>query len=453
MKILVLNAGSSTQKSSLYEIAGDRLPDIPPKPLWQAVVDWTHHQDCAEIEVKTVAGEVRQEKIPTQSHLEAIAHLLATLWQGKTAVIAHPSEINAVGHRVVHGGQEYCETVRVTDAVKAAIARLSTLAPAHNPANLDGIEAVESILGNKIPQFAVFDTAFHSNLPAAAAIYPGPYAWVERGIRRYGFHGISHQYCARRAAQLLQRDWQNLRLIICHLGNGCSLSAVRNDRCVDTTMGFTPLDGLMMGTRSGAVDPGIPIHLMRQEGYTIDRLDRELNKESGLLGISGVSSDMRQIVAAIAAGNERAQLALDIYIHRLCSGIGSMLGSLGGLDALVFTAGVGENSALVRSRTCEAFEFLGLALDSQLNENHPVDLDIATPDSKVRVLVIHTQEDWAIARVCFSELLDLLQISQLRSLESVQNCRDQQLDCNANQSGDDDCDSVQIRCGRSSSGD
>jgi acetate kinase len=405
MRILVLNAGSSSQKSCLYEIAGEKLPNLPPEPLWEATVDLTHRADVAEIEIETKHSEAMRAEIPITSRLNAIAHVLETLWQGKTAVLKHPAEIDAVGHRVVHGGREYCQTVRVDEAVKAAIARLSTLAPVHNPANLQGIEAVERILGHKVPQFAVFDTAFHSNLPDAAAIYPGPYAWMEKGIRRYGFHGISHQYCARRAAQLLQRDEQDLRLIVCHLGNGCSLSAVLNGRCVDTTMGFTPLDGLMMGNRSGAIDPGILIHLMRQEGYTADRLDRELNKESGLKGISGVSSDMRQIMAAIAAGNERAKLALDIYIHRLRSGIGSMLGSLGGLDALIFTAGVGENSALVRERACQAFEFLGLTIDPQLNESHPIDRDIATLDSKVRVLVIHTQEDWAIAKACFLEVL------------------------------------------------
>jgi acetate kinase len=401
MKILVLNAGSSTQKSSLYEIAGDRLPNTAPKPLWEAVIDWTHQQGRAEIEVETAMGEVLKEEIPAQSRLVAIAHLLETLWQGKTAVIEHPSEINAVGHRVVHGGQEYCQTIRVTDAVKAAIARLSNLAPIHNPANLEGIDAIESILGKELPQFAAFDTAFHSQLPDAAAIYPGPYAWLELGIRRYGFHGISHQYCAQRAAQLLNRDLRDLRLIVCHLGNGCSLSAVRNGLSVDTTMGFTPLDGLMMGSRSGTVDPGILIHLLRQEGYTADRLDGELNKESGLKGISGVSADLRQVMEAIETGNSRAKLALDIYIHRLRSCIGAMLASLGGWDALVFTAGVGENSAIVRSLACQAFEFLGLQLDDRQNKSHPIDRDIATPDSKVRVLVIHTQEDWAIAQACY----------------------------------------------------
>lgn len=404
MKILVLNAGSSSQKICLYEVTGDRLLTEAPEPLWEAAVDWTHHQGVAEIKVKTSTGEVLKEEIPTPSRTKVITRVLETLWQGKTAVLAHPSEIDAVGHRVVHGGQEYCKTVQVTQAVKEAIARLSILAPIHNPANLEGIEAIESILGTEVPQFAVFDTAFHSHLPDAAAIYPGPYAWAERGIRRYGFHGISHQYCAQRAAQLLHRDLQSLRLITCHLGNGCSLAAIRNGHSIDTTMGFTPLDGLMMGSRSGAVDPGILIHLIRQEGYTADRLDRELNQESGLQGISGVSADLRQVMAAIEADNNRAKLALDIYIHRLRSCIGSMLASLEGLDALVFTAGVGENSAIVRSLACQAFEFLGVRLDQPQNESCPVDQDIATADATVRVLVIHTQEDWAIAQACFQEI-------------------------------------------------
>jgi len=403
MKILVFNAGSSSQKSVLYEVASP-LPDNPPVPLWECTVDWTHHQGFAEIKIETITGAVLQEEIPNPSRQQVIAHLLDTLVQGETAVLQHLSEIDVVGHRVVHGGQEYSETVLVTDAVKGAIARLAALAPVHNPANLEGIEAIEQILGANVPQYAVFDTAFHSHLPDAAATYPGPYAWVERGIRRYGFHGISHQYCTHRAAQLLKRDVQDLRLIICHLGNGCSLSAVHNGHSIDTTMGFTPLDGLMMGTRSGSVDPGILIHLLRQEGYTADQLDQELNKASGLKGLSGVSADLRQVMAAIEADNAQAKLALDVYIHRLRSCIGSMLASLGSLDALVFTAGVGENSAIVRSRACEGFGFLGLKLDESLNENRPRDQDIALANSSVRVLVIHTQEDWAIAQECFHQI-------------------------------------------------
>lgn len=403
MKILVLNAGSSSQKSCLYEITENALPDSPLPPLWEAKIDWTHQQGVAELKVKTAHGGSFTQELQSESRLADTSQMLKTLWTGETQVIAQPSEIDIVGHRVVHGGQEYRSSTRITPEVKAAIARLCELAPAHNPANLEGIEAIEQILGTEVPQVAVFDTAFHSQMPNAAAVYPGPYEWVEQGIRRYGFHGISHQYCAQRAAQILDQDLKDLRLIICHLGNGCSLSAVRNGQSIDTTMGFTPLDGLMMGTRSGSVDPSILIHLIRQQEYTTDQLDRMLNKESGLKGISGVSGDMRQITEAIAQGNSRAQLALDIYVHHLRSGIGAMLASLAGLNALVFTAGVGENSALIRAAACEAFEFLGLKLDLESNAQSPEDQDIAMADSSVRVLVIHTQEDWAIAQACWQQ--------------------------------------------------
>jgi acetate kinase len=400
MKILVLNAGSSSHKSCLYEIVGNDLSEDTPAPLWEAMVDWTSQQGHAKVAVATKAGEAVDVAILTQDRSYIIAYLLETLWQGKTAVISNLREIDAVGHRVVHGGREYRTTVRVTEEVRETIERLAALAPAHNPLNLEGIEAIERVLGKEVPQFAVFDTAFHSHLPDAAAIYPGPYRWLEQGIRRYGFHGISHEYCAHSAARLLNRDLSSLRLIICHLGNGCSLAAIENGRSVDTTMGFTPLDGLMMGSRSGAVDPGILLHLLRQ-GYSVDRLDRELHRESGLQGISGISGDLRQVIKAIEAGNVRASLALDIYIHRLRAGIGAMLASLGGWDGLIFTAGVGENSAIIRTRTCAAFAFLGLKIDPQQNESHPVDRDIATADSTVRVLVISTQEDWAIAQSCY----------------------------------------------------
>lgn len=404
MKILVMNAGSSSQKSCLYEV-GDRPNDSAPKPLWEASIDWTHNLSVAEIKVKTNAGVKLESEISIASSKDAIALILDTLWQGETKVIDQPSEIDVVGHRVVHGGQDYRESVMITDEVKAAIARLSTLAPVHNPANLQGIEEITKIFGDQIPQVAVFDTAFHSRIADPAAIYPVPYSWIEQGIRRYGFHGISHQYCSQRAAQILDRDLNDLKLITCHLGNGCSLAAIMNGQSIDTTMGFTPLEGLMMGSRSGSIDPSILIYLMRQKGYTPDRLDQELNKESGLLGISGISADMRLVLAAITEGNSRAELALDIYIHRLRSCLGSMLMSLGGMDALVFTAGVGENAAIVRELACQSLEFLGLKLDLQKNlaknQNHSTDLDISSPDSKVRVLVIHAQEDWAIAQECW----------------------------------------------------
>ena len=400
MKILVLNAGSSSQKSCLYELTDDTLSE-PQPPLWEAHVDWTHQQNVAEIKVKTAHGAVLEEALPADDRPAITAHLLTTLWQGKTKVIETLAEIDVVGHRVVHGGREYLASTLVTDDVKAAIARLSVLAPAHNPANLEGIEAVERVLPST-PQVAVFDTAFHAHMPLEAATYPIPYEWLAKDVRRYGFHGISHQYCTHRTAQILQTDSAALKLIICHLGNGCSLAAVREGHSIDTTMGFTPLDGLMMGSRSGAIDPGILIYLLRQEGYTVDQLNQMLNQDSGLKGISGVSSDLRQIQAAIDTGNERAKLSFAMYIHRLRSYIGAMLASLGGLDALVFTAGAGENSSAVRAAACEAFSFLGLKLDLDKNQQAPVDQDIAMPDSAVRVFVIHTQEDWAIAQECWN---------------------------------------------------
>lgn len=401
MKILVLNAGSSSQKSCLYDFSDQPRADQPLEPLWEAHIDWTHHEGNAELKVKTAQGQRLEQELQLESRVDAVSQMLKTLWSGDTQVIADQTEIQAVGHRVVHGGKDYQQSTKITPAVKEAIANLAVFAPIHNPANLEGIVAIEQVLGDHIPQVAVFDTAFHAQLPPAAYVYPIPYEWLEQGIRRYGFHGISHHYCAHRAAQLLGRNLEDLRLIVCHLGNGCSLAAIQHGYSIDTTMGFTPLDGLMMGSRSGSVDPGILIHLLRQEGYSADQLDTMLNRKSGLLGISGVSADMRQIDSAIAQGNSRAQLALEVYVHRLRSHIGAMLASLGGLDALIFTAGVGENSPTVRAAACDAFPFLGLQLDADKNANNPIDTDIATPDSAVRVLVIHTQEDWAIAQDCW----------------------------------------------------
>jgi acetate kinase len=400
MKILVLNAGSSSQKSCLYEL-NDVLPDRPLQPLWEAQIDWTHQQGKAELKVKTAKGDRLEEEIASDSRQAAISRMLETLWwRGKTQTINNLTEIDIVGHRVVHGGQDYQQSTLISPDVKKAIARLSIFAPVHNPVNLEGIEIIENILKN-VPQIAVFDTAFHAQLPPASFVYPGPYEWLEKGIRRYGFHGISHQYCARRAAEIMNRNLADLRLINCHLGNGCSLAAIRGGVSVDTTMGFTPLEGLMMGSRSGSIDPGIIIHLLKQSDLTAEKLDDMLNRNSGLKGISGVSGDLRQIGEAITQGNQRAQLALDIYIHRLRAGIGAMLASLGGLDALIFTAGVGENSAIVRSAACEAFGFMGLKLDGEKNQQVQGDEDIAAVDSAVRVVVIHTQEDWEIARECW----------------------------------------------------
>jgi len=404
MKILVLNAGSSSQKSCLYQINDQTLPSQAISPLWEGKVNWIQDKGVAEIEVKTATGGTLQKTISGDSPQSHVSYMLDTLTHDSTKVIDQLSEIDVVGHRVVHGGQNYRQSVIITEDVKRAIADLANLAPAHNPAALQGIKAVEETVGN-IPQIAVFDTAFHSTLPNAAAIYPGPYEWLEKGIRRYGFHGISHQYCATRAAQILGKDLPSLRLITCHLGNGCSLAAIKNGISVDTTMGFTPLDGLMMGSRCGSIDPGILIYLLREFNYSPDQLNDVLNKASGLRGISGISSDLREIIKAINQGNERAQLAWDIYVHHLRTGIGSMLPSLGGLDVLVFTAGVGENSAEIRQAVCEGWEFLGVKIDPDKNKQKPIDQDIAKPDSKVRILVIQTQEDWAIAQQCWLEIV------------------------------------------------
>ncbi|HXW90770.1 MAG TPA: acetate kinase [Terriglobales bacterium] len=398
MKILVLNSGSSSQKCSLYEI-GERLPEAPPIPLWQGTIEW--RGDIEEIEVKNSYGAVERAKVHFSSRIETIRHLLGTLWQGETRVIASAPEIDVVGHRVVHGGSKYEEPVLLTPEVKAEIGKVAGFAPLHNRAELEGMELIEKLLG-LVPQVAVFDTGFHRKMPPAAAAYPGPYRWWESGIHRYGFHGINHQYCAARAAQLLGRDLDSLKLVTCHLGNGCSLAAIHQGHSVDTTMGFTPLEGLMMGTRSGSVDPGILTYIMRQNQLRPEQIEEVLNKESGLLGISGISGDMREILASAKGGHPRAKLAFDIYIHRLQAGIGSMVAVLGGIDALVFTAGVGENSAEVRSATCSKLEFLGLKLDETANAQRSADKDIATLDSPARILVIRAQEDWAIAAECWN---------------------------------------------------
>ncbi len=397
MKILVLNSGSSSQKSCLYDI-GDVLPEDPPAWLWQGTIEW--QGDAGQAEIRNGRGFSRKEKLKVSSRAEATAHLLDTLWKGEASAVSSLAEIDVVGHRIVHGGPTFEDPVVVTAAVKSAIAAVSAIAPLHNRAELEGVDIIEKLLG-AVRQVAVFDTGFHRKMPLAAAVYPGPYEWLAAGIRRYGFHGINHKYCARRAAQLLRRDSESFKLVTCHLGNGCSLAAVRDGRSVDTTMGFTPLEGLMMGTRSGSVDPGILTYLMRQSHLTGEQLDELLNQHSGLLGISGISGDMRQILKAVNNGHERAKLALEIYVHRLRTGIGAMAAALGGIDALVFTAGVGENSPEVRAAACENLGYVGVKLDSKKNSESPADQDISEPGSSVRVLLIRAGEDWEIARDCW----------------------------------------------------
>ena len=396
MKILVLNSGSSSQKNCLYDI-GNTLPAHPPAPAWEGKIEW--NGDHADIQAQNSQGVQLKDRVKVASRSDAIECLLDTLWSGKLRVLSAPSEIDAVGHRVVHGGKSLQEATAITPEVKSAIARMSVFAPLHNRAELEGIEIIEKRIG-AVLQVAVFDTGFHSRLPEPAAVYPGPYEWLAQGIRRYGFHGINHQYCAERTAQLLRKDLRSLKLVTCHLGNGCSLAAIRDGRSVDTTMGFTPLEGLMMGTRSGSVDPGILTYLMRRGQVTGQQLDDILNTKSGLLGISGISSDMRQIVAAMKDGHARAKLAFDVFVHRLQAGIGAMIAALGGIDALVFTAGIGENSPELRAAACANFGFLGVKLDPAKNAQPSADQDISLSDSAVRVLVVRAQEDWAIARDC-----------------------------------------------------
>jgi acetate kinase len=403
MKVLVLNSGSSSQKSALFELDGSTVKTAV-APLWEARIEW--RGPIAEMEVRGANGaRVREQSEAREKGLQkdrqtAVDRMLGTLCSGKTRVLETLSEIDVVGHRVVHGGNKLNEPTRITPDVKAAIASVAAFAPLHNRAELAGIETIERLIGS-VPQIAVFDTGFHRTLPEEASVYPGPYAWYEQGIRRYGFHGINHQYCAQKAAEMLGRDSSGLRLVSCHLGNGCSLAAISGGRSIDTTMGFTPLDGLMMGTRSGSVDPGILTYLLRQGQTDGQKLDDLLNKESGLLGISGVSGDMREVVAAMHSGNNRASLAFHMFVHRLTAGICAMAASLGGLDALIFTAGIGENSQEVRAESCSRLAFLGVTLDAGKNAQPVADREISTPQSSVRVLVVRAQEDWAIAKDCW----------------------------------------------------
>ncbi len=396
MKILVINAGSSSLKSSLFQTVEGKVEAVP---IWQAQADFTYKPGEALIQTRQRGrGWEPFPSTSPEAGINLLAPLFQSLWQGKGSLLAEAGEINGVGHRVVHGGSLYQQPTLITPTVEQAIEQLIPLAPAHNPAALDGIRLLGQLLPG-IPQVAVFDTAFHQQMPPAAALYPLPYAWAEQGIRRYGFHGINHEYCARRAAEILNRPLEELRLITCHLGNGCSLAAIRGGKSVDTTMGYTPLEGLMMGSRSGSVDPGILIHQLRQ-GMSVEELDRVLNRESGLKGVSGLSSDMRAVLEAMEAGHERAELAFDLFVHRLRSQIGAMLMNLDRLDALVFSGGIGENSAPVRAATCAELGFLGIQIDPVLNAGSPSNCDISTFDASVRVLVISAQEDWAIAAAC-----------------------------------------------------
>jgi acetate kinase len=375
VRALALNAGSSTLKAALYDVEPAVALAAPAAARWEGQVDWD----------------------PGRGQGVAV-EMLRGLCDDADAPLGSPAEVDVVGHRIVHGGARFRSPTRITGDVKEAVGGLSASAPLHNAAGLAGVAAAEHFVGDATPHVAVFDTAFHVDLPAGAHVYAGPHEWLERGLRRFGFHGINHQYAAHRAAHLLGRPLEELRLITCHLGSGCSLAAIRDGRSVDTTMGFTPLEGLVMGTRSGSVDPGLLLHLLREPGASVDALDTLLNHRSGLRGLSGRSGDLREVLAARERGDATARLALEVYVHRLRFHLGAMLGALAGLDAVVFTAGVGEHSAEVRAAALEPFAFLGVELDRARNTGETADADIAADGSRVRVLVTRAREEWAIAR-------------------------------------------------------
>lgn len=401
MKILTLNYGSSSIKCSLYDFK--EAPSHPANPLWEARLEWKNNFETPSLTIKKGQESSYSKAIEQKTQAEALKHLISLLLQGQTAVITSLDEIAVIGHRIVHGGNDFQESVYITAEVKEKIQNLAKLAPLHNASELDGIKILEELCKNtKTPQIAVFDTAFHRTLPKAAQIYPGPYKWAQEGILRYGFHGISFQYCSKRAADILKTSLTNLKIVACHLGSGASLCAIKDGLSIDTTMGFTPLEGLMMDTRSGSIDPGIILHLLEKQ--SLRELSQKLYKESGLLGISGISSDMRDIIKQNLNNNPRATLALDIYIHRLNALIGSMIASLQGIDVLIFTAGIGENAPLLREKVCNSFSFLDIKLDGIKNSQiSPDDREISTPDSKVKILLIHTKEAFEIACECFKK--------------------------------------------------
>ncbi len=353
----------------------------------------------------SIEGEGRRKeqlKLPADlSSRKRVEYLLNLLRDDKSLGLGKTNAIDAVGHRVVHGGIEYDKAVIIDPQVEAVIKRLAAFAPLHNLINLEGVQAAREILDPDVPQIAVFDTSFHRTLSEAASTYPGPYAWLQKGIRRYGFHGTSFRWASAQASRLLKRENDpELRLIICHLGGGCSLAATIGGKSVDTTMGFTPMDGIAMCTRSGALDPGILLFLMR-ENPDINELEKTLDSESGLKGLSGLPGDTRILLPEASKGNHRAKLAMNVFIHRLQAGIGQMIASLNGRpDAIVFTDAIGEDEPLVRSRACEPFKFIGMEVDPEKNATSPIDADISNPKVHVRVLIVKSREDWQIARDC-----------------------------------------------------
>ncbi len=384
-KILVLNSGSSSLKYQLFAVDGDKY-DVIAKGLADRI-----GIDGSFVTIKIGDGEKITKNVALPSHKEAIKEVLDLLLNG---ALNNIDELSGVGHRVVHGGEYFKESALVTDEVIAKIDELSTLAPLHNPAAVLGLQAMKSLLPN-VKQVVVFDTAFHQTMDKSAYLYALPIEQYEKHqIRRYGAHGTSHFYVAREAAKLLGKAG---KIITCHIGNGASISAVENGKCIDTSMGFTPLAGVAMGTRSGDIDPYIPLHIMKTQNKSVDEMNILLNKQSGMLGLCGYS-DNRDIEAAINAGDEKAITANNVYVHDILRFIGSYIAVLGGVDAIVFTAGVGENSAGLRKALCERLSYLGIELDEKANNIRGETVEITKPGSKVRVFVIPTNEELVIAQ-------------------------------------------------------
>jgi len=390
MKVLVVNCGSSSLKYQLFEMNDE---SVLAKGLVERIGlegSILTHEPTDKEKVKITAD--------IKDHTIAIGLVLEALVDGSHGVIVSMKEIDAIGHRGVHGGELFSDSVLVTADVIKAIENCIEMAPLHNPPNISGINACTELMPG-VPQVAVFDTAFHQTMPKKAYMYALPYeAYEKYGIRRYGFHGTSHKYVSQRVAELMGKNYSDLKIITCHLGNGSSLAAIKNGQCVDTSMGFTPLEGLVMGTRCGNIDPAIIPFLMKKENMTMDEIDTYINKKSGVLGISGVSSDFRDIEKAAEGGNERAQLALDMFTYEVVKFIGSYAAAMNGVDAIVFTAGVGENAIGMRATITAGVEYLGTKIDNEKNNVRGKEREISADGSKVKVFIIPTNEELVIAR-------------------------------------------------------
>ncbi|ENQ3079188.1 acetate kinase [Bacillus multifaciens] len=386
-KIIAINAGSSSLKFQLFEMPSETV-------LTKGLVERIGLDDA--IFTITVNGEKQTEVTNIPDHGVAVSMLLNKLTEN--GIVKSLDEISGIGHRVVHGGEKFDDSALITDEVLAEIDALSELAPLHNPAHVVGIKAFQAVLPN-VPSVAVFDTAFHQTMPEESFLYSLPYEYYEKyGIRKYGFHGTSHKYVTERAAELLGRPLESLRLLSCHLGNGASIAAVEGGKSIDTSMGFTPLAGVTMGTRSGNLDPALIPYIMKKTGQSVDEVLNVLNKKSGMLGLSGFSSDLRDIEQAEEEGNHRAEVALEIFIGRIHKYIGSYAARMKGVDAIIFTAGIGENSALIRERVLEGLEFMGVYFDSKRNNIRGEEAFINFPHSPVKIIVIPTDEEVMIAR-------------------------------------------------------